>query len=767
MSFLLALVSLLSVAEPTPAVGPSTSSGFPVTAVEAVGSAAVLTNPALLGFQPGLAWGVVSAGSRDAASGVVTLGMRLFDRLTPALAVGGFGRRDLPAGTAGRAGARLGGGVGLALGPLAAVGVAGEALMGDPDAAFDGAGRVLVGLALRPAPWLALGATVEDGRRADGFWLGRRAVSGALGLRPLGRWLELDAGVTARDGVGVPEWLAKLQVHLWSGLVIAPFAEGVGGRQLRWGGWLGVSLEHVAALTGASADVDRGQPVASLWLSGSNRPQQPHWRRGGRTLVARLSDRRFAGVEGSVRLQAALRDAVRDPSVAVLAFRAGEVDWALTDTLEVAGLLRQARQRGVRVSFYLDGANMKTLLLLGAGDRIALHPAALFEVLGTRLSGLYLAELLDTLGVRPEFVTLGAYKTAPEMVTRRGASPEARAEFEAWVRDLDAVVAERWDAGLGPLDAVRGRGLVATDALVPHLKGAEAVAFPTWWDELAQVDELPAEPPADDGAWGSRKVVAVIPVEGILTGGESARIPLVGLRTAGAVDLVQALQQAADDPDVAAIVLRVSSGGGSAQAAEEIHAFITRAKAQKPVWVSVSGLCASGCLYLASAADHVAAERGALIGSIGIFAGKVDVSSLLGRLGVAVQEFGDDAHGRELFGLTRPFSDAERATLQAALEAGLALFKRHVAAHGPVPRLDEIADGRMWESAEAKELGLVDEVAGLPELLDRLDTRAGTRLGLRLPEPPGLLEKLERLQRLLAALAAWQPWHLSPLVGAP
>ncbi len=70
-------------------------------------------------------------------------------------------------------------------------------------------------------------------------------------------------------------------------------------------------------------------------------------------------------------------------------------------------------------------------------------------------------------------------------------------------------------------------------------------------------------------------------------------------------------------------------------------------------------------------------------------------------------------------------------------------------------------------SAEAKELGLVDEVAGLPELLDRLDTRAGTRLGLRLPEPPGLLEKLERLQRLLAALAAWQPWHLSPLVGAP
>lgn|GEM_PF-3631535 len=782
MNLVALLLAALVAAEPAP---------LPVTAVEGLGSAAVLVNPALLGFQPGLAWGVVASGDRDAGSGLLSLSTQLFGRLTPALVAGGFGQRSpAPAVTSslglgalggqgssalgaksaarvGRVGGRMGGGVGVALGPLAAVGISGEGLVGDPDASFDGAARVLVGLALRPTAWLALGATFEDGSSADGLWIGRRAVSGAVGVRPLGRWLELDGSVTARDGVGVPEWLAKLQVNLWSGLVIAPFAAGVGGRELRWGGWLGVRLERVAALAGGSADTDLHGPQAHLWLSGSDQPQEPHLRRGGRTLVARLSDPRFAGVAGVVRFEAALRAALRDPGVATLAFRAGEVDWPLSDTLEVAGLLRQAREHGQKLTFFLDGGNTKTLLLLAANDAVTLHPGAVFEVLGARLTGLYLAELLDTLGVRAEFVTIGRYKTAPEILTRREASPDARAEYEAWIRSLDALVAERWDAGLGPLDGVRGRGLLAAETLAPRLVGATTRAFPAWWDDLRRVDELPADPPALDGTWGSRRVVAVLPIDGYLTGGESARLPFVGLHTSGAVDVVRDLQQAADDPDVVAIVLRANSGGGSAQAAEEIHAWIARVKTRKPVWVSISGLCASGCLYLAAAADHIAAERGALIGSIGIFAGKVDLQGLIGKLGVAVQEFGDDTHGRELFGLTRPFSDAERATLQLAMEAGYRLFKGHVAAHGAVPRLDEIADGRMVESAEAKALGLIDEVAGLPELLERLDERYGGGLDVRLPEPPGLLERLEKLQRLLATLGNWQVYHVGPLVGGP
>lgn len=775
MNLFALLLAVLVAAEPAP---------LPVTAVEGLGSAAVLVNPALLGFQPGVAWGVVASGNRDAGSGLLSLSTRLFERLTPALAVGGVGRRlpepasavipclgclpfSAPNEHRGRVGTRVGGGVGLALGQLVALGVSGEGLIGHPDADFDGAGRVLVGLALRPASWLALGATFEDGISGDGMWIGRRAVTGALGLRPLGRWLELDGSVTARDGVRLVEWLAKLQINLWSGLVIAPFAAGVGADELRWGGWVGLRLERVAMLAGGSTDTDLEAPAAHLWLSGSDQPQEPHLQRGGRTLVARLSDPRFAGLAGVVRFESSLRAALHDPAVATLAFRAGEIAWSLSDTLEVAGLLRQARERGVKLTFYLDGGNVKTLLLLAGGDGVALHPGAVFEILGQRLTGLYLAELLDTLGVRAEFVTIGRYKSAPEMLTRRDASPDARTEFEGWVRTLDALVAERWDAALGPLDAVRGRGVLAAETLAPRLAGAEPRAFPAWWDGLRRVDELPVEPRAVAGAWGPRKVVAVLPIDGYLTGGESARLPFVGLRTCGAVDVAQALQQAADDPDVVAIVLRANSGGGSAQAAEEIHAWITRVKTKKPVWVSISGLCASGCLYLAAAADHIAAERGALIGSIGIFAGKVDLQGLLGRLGVAVQEFGDDAHGRELFALTRPFSDAERAALQLAMEAGYRLFKGHVAAHGAVPRLDEIADGRLVETAEARALGLIDEVAGLPELLQRLEDQHGRALEVRLPEAPGLLERLEKLQRLLASLATWQVYHVGPLVGGP
>jgi protease-4 len=179
--------------------------------------------------------------------------------------------------------------------------------------------------------------------------------------------------------------------------------------------------------------------------------------------------------------------------------------------------------------------------------------------------------------------------------------------------------------------------------------------------------------------------------------------------------LSRAILDAAEDPEIAAIVLRIDSPGGSALASELIWRAIDRARDMgKPVIASFSDVAASGGYYVASAADVIVADPGTLTGSIGVFALRPVIGGLLEKLEIGIDSITRGRHADFLLS-SKKMSPASMARLQTSVLDTYQLFLARVAdGRGlSIERVDEIGQGRVWTGRQALEIGLVDELGGL------------------------------------------------------
>ena len=194
-------------------------------------------------------------------------------------------------------------------------------------------------------------------------------------------------------------------------------------------------------------------------------------------------------------------------------------------------------------------------------------------------------------------------------------------------------------------------------------------------------------------------------------------------------ELAGVLDDIADDKRWRAVVLRLDSGGGSAVASETIrHAVQHLRHSGKPVVVSMGSTAASGAYWIALAADRIVAQPGTLTGSIGVVAGKPDLSGAWRKLGVNWAEITRGGNA-DIWSLNKPYSADGRARVDDLVGWLYDRFTSLVAeGRGLTPeRAQEIAKGRVWAGATALELGLVDELGGLDVAL------AAVRRSLQLP----------------------------------
>ena len=211
-------------------------------------------------------------------------------------------------------------------------------------------------------------------------------------------------------------------------------------------------------------------------------------------------------------------------------------------------------------------------------------------------------------------------------------------------------------------------------------------------------------------------------VQGEAEGGAFASSPSFASETVS-----RAILDAADDPDIAAIVLRIDSPGGSALGSELIWRAIERAKEKgKPVVASFSDLAASGGYYVAAAADVIVSDPGTLTGSIGVFALRPAVKGLLDKLEIGVDSLTRGQHADFLLS-TDKMSEEAHARLQSSVLDTYQLFLKRVSdGRGmPTEKVDEIAQGRVWTGAQALEVGLVDELGGLYTAVRRAKAQVG------------------------------------------
>jgi protease-4 len=416
---------------------------------------------------------------------------------------------------------------------------------------------------------------------------------------------------------------------------------------------------------------------------------------------------------------------------------------------EVADAIARVRASGKQVVAFSEMMDQKQYLLAAQANEVYLDPMGgmLLEGLG-RYRAFYREGLQDKLGVDVHLFKVGEYKSAAEPFVLDAASPEAKEADLYWMNDVwqrylaDVAKARKLDAGRlaqaidqMPAGIAAANGDLAKFALqgkmVDGLKTREQV------DDLlvqrgvadedsdggfrqASLDEYLAILDSGLQAVDPRPQVAVVVAEGEITGGEQPPGNIGGESTS------LLLREARDDENVKAVVLRVDSPGGEVFASEQIRREIVELKkAGKPVAVSMGDLAASGGYWISMDADRIYADASTITGSIGIFGLIPTIPRALEKIGVRSDGVGTTRFAGA-FDITRPLQPEVGQVIQSVIDKGYRDFTGRVATarRKPVEQVDEVARGRVWTGAQAKERGLVDELGGLQQAVAFAATKA-------------------------------------------
>ncbi|HEY7862173.1 MAG TPA: signal peptide peptidase SppA, partial [Thermoanaerobaculia bacterium] len=362
-------------------------------------------------------------------------------------------------------------------------------------------------------------------------------------------------------------------------------------------------------------------------------------------------------------------------------------------------------------------------------DEIWLQPSGDVGLTGVAFESLFLRGTLEKLGIEPVFGRRREYKSGPNTFTERQYTAPQREALEtlrdAWVKQMVEGIAAGRELAPEQARALLERGpYIAQEAEEANLV-----------DALGYRDEAldDAEEHAGEGSermtlaeYRMRmrkplvaKTIALIPAVGAIRRGNSEDDPILQEVFLGSDSMRRAFRQATRDPEVAAIVFRVDSPGGSYVASDTICNEVALARDEgKPVVVSMGDSAASGGYLIALSADKIVAQPGTVTGSIGVYAGKMVRSGLFEKIGVTV----DETHVGEnalLWSPARGFSPTQQARFDAWLDRIYEDFTAKVAESRDLTKekVADIARGRVWSGEDAKRLGLVDEIGGLPRAI--------------------------------------------------
>lgn len=465
-------------------------------------------------------------------------------------------------------------------------------------------------------------------------------------------------------------------------------------------------------------------------------------------------------------------DVARDPRpVGVLLNLSGlNVGWATAQSLrDLIVRLRDKKKKVVVYSAYYD---IVDYYIATAADVVLAPKPAMWDVTGLRVELTFLKDAFAAWGIEAEVVNVSPYKTAWDTYARNDISPEHRAMIE-WMMDGRFDVLVEAIAQARKLEPARVRALIdgapylaeiarehglfdgvvyedeIAEFLGPDHKAEKPGRFNfkwRFWQKPKDGDEEKesAKPKATLKRWGqvwsallqpirwrSGKRIGIIPVEGLIMPGRSQSppiptlpipipLPFVDEPMAGSETIAQHLRDAEKDDTIAAIVLYVNSGGGSALASDLIWRDVERVRRKKPIVVYMGNVAVSGGYYVAATANHIIAQPLTITGSIGVVSLKLVTAGLYKKFnanrvvikrGANVGLYADDA----------PFTPELRAVAEAQTDAYYNNFKQVVISGRKLeePALDEVAGGRVWLGHQALGHKLIDQLGDLQTAINK------------------------------------------------
>lgn len=618
---------------------------------------------------------------------------------------------------------------------------------------------VSFGSSLRPIDQLGLSLVAQNVNAPDNASgvLGA-SFTGALAFRPFGtRSLELglEATFVNEEDVWVPRATLGVDIPHVGRLRGEFHVVDPGADQRGWLAAAGLSVflnasrgATEAGLTGFTGDAMgvENSLAAQMTVAFKGSPEPVGMSFGRRAVRLRME--RTPGPRGHVAWLRRLWSLAHEPRVDAVVLEVRTAPGAtLAHVQELRDAIVELRRHGKRVLCHLEDGTGSALYLCAAANRLVLNPAGSLRLVGMRARYFYFARLLEKLGLRAEVLHVGEHKSAPEMVTRDGASDVAQRDKIDLLQQTERQFTE--DVSLG-----RDLSFAAVRAAAKHgpLRASEAVAAGLA-DGVAFDDQIDVEVskmlgqrtrvrvddrrPAAPLRFAPQPSIALVYVEGDMVDGRGRSVPLVGERTAGSYTIADALKAARRSSLVKAVVLRVETPGGSSMAADVIWREVSLTARVKPVIVSMGGYAASGGYYISAPGTRIYANPLTLTGSIGVFFGRLDAGALLDRIGIDVEVY-KTSPSADVDSFSRALTPAERQNLQSKLEQAYELFLNRVAEGRELDRdeVDRVARGRVWTGQQARERGLVDEVGGLRQALEHARKLAGLRADAPIVELP-------------------------------
>lgn len=457
-------------------------------------------------------------------------------------------------------------------------------------------------------------------------------------------------------------------------------------------------------------------------------------------------------------------------------------DLPLYQAQELGLALGRFRQRGKKIVAFADtlgegSRGMGAYLLASHADHVVLQPSGDVTILGLTLEQPYFADALAMLGITVRGDQRHEFKGGIDPLTGMAMPAAQKAALQAVLDNLMDRVAG---------DIARNRSLPADQVRklidsAPHpaiqAHGAKLIDAIGYWDDALSWLQLASSTVATVKFSNYRESlttvehdqkIALIHATGPVVRGSAGDGPFADHSMLHADDVARALLDAAKDPDISGIILRIDSPGGSYVASDTVFHAVEQARQRgKPVVASIGGMAASGGYFIAMAADRIVAQPTSLTGSIGVYSMKPVLTGLWNKIGVHWDGVQSGRHAG-LYSLNRDFTPEEWQRFQKDLDRIYADFAGRVAKSRKLTpeQVDAVARGRIWSGAQAQERGLVDRLGdfndAIAEARHLANLPADTPVTLvEFPRAPDHLEQflrvMNRLEQTQAAVGPALP----------
>ena len=445
------------------------------------------------------------------------------------------------------------------------------------------------------------------------------------------------------------------------------------------------------------------------------------------------------------------------------------ISTGLANLKEIRQALQRFKDSGKTIIAYDIDWTVPEYYLASVANQVVINPLGYLDIKGLSSQVMFLTGALEKYGIGVQVIRVGKYKAAVEPFLLKKLSPENREQTQKLLGDLWG----EWLRTIAPSRKVTPQQLQAfsnTEGILladTALKGklVDQVAYS---DEVIadfkkmtgesqdksqqfrqisinSYSKIPEVADINNGNQNSKNKIAIVYAEGEIVDGSGTSSQI------GSDRLAKELRKLRLDEKVKAVVLRVNSPGGSATASEVIGREVDLIRKQKPVIVSMGNFAASGGYWIAMGADQIFAQANTVTGSIGVFGLLFNIQDIASKNGITwdivkTSKFADIQTN------SRPKSPEELARLQKVVNLIYDRFISNVATHRKLSKnqVQEIAQGRVWSGAQAKQLGLVDEIGGLDAAIAAAAKKAnlGEDWTLKEPAKPRTLE-----ERILENLA--------------